>query len=140
MQACSPLIWPHLGFLFLFFGFDLVRSNRGKSLSDHFCNIPALKKKNCMVRFLRPHMTHATHMLPHHTNIISHSHSLGWSTRVLSTCFLFHFLTNENTPLSVSHPLPLVYLSHHHLHHHFFGKITRKSLKTSKLLHIFYLR
>ena len=78
-----------------------------KHQHKHKCNCVCIqtvtKNKIAMVRFLFA-FTHAH--LAHYTNIISHSHSLGRSTRVPYACFLFHFLTKykySSHSLSSSH-------------------------------------
>ena len=93
-----------------------------------------------MVRYFWDHTCPTQHSNPpplFHTITLS----LGRrSTRVFYTCFLFLFLflTHTNTHFTLSHPLPPVYPLPHHIHHHLSGKITGKSLRTSKHLHIFY--
>ena len=78
-----------------------------KHQHKHKCNCVCIqtvtKNKIAMVRFLFA-FTHAH--LAHYTNIISHSQSLGRSTRVPYACFLFHFLTKykySSHSLSSSH-------------------------------------
>ena len=76
-----------------------------KHQHKHKCNCVCIqtvtKNKIAMVRFLFA-FTHAH--LAHYTNIISHSQSLGRSTRVPMLVFFFIFSQNTNTHLTVSHP------------------------------------
>ena len=71
---------------------------------------------------------------PFSTTHFTLSYLLSLAGSLISFLF-FSFFIFSHTPLS--HPLSPV-PPYHHFHHHFSGKITEKSLRTYKHLHIFF--
>ena len=93
------------------------------------CNVPVKKKI-----FFKTHVPPTYPTLFHHTFHTILSPLFGWLTHFLFFFFSFSLI---HSSLSLSHPLSLV-PPYHHFHHHFSGKITEKSLRTYKHLHIFF--
>ena len=95
-------------------------------LTDHVTAQPTKKKKLWSNFYLLSHMpTYSTHFST--TQISSYTLTLLASQQgSFMLDFFFIFSQNTNTHLTLSHPLPPVYLLPHHLHHHFSDKITGK--------------
>ena len=89
------------------------------------CNAPVKKNKKMEVRFFGVPCAPPTPLSP-----TTHSHKYPSLSLAGYHSFTFFFLTNTtNTPLSLSHPLPPVYLIHHHLHHHFLARSPENPLE-----------
>ena len=75
---------------------------------------------------------------PFSTTHFTLSYLLSLAGSLISFFFFFFFsFSLIHSSLSLSHPLSPV-PPQHHFHHHFSGKITEKSLRTYKQLHIFF--